>query len=47
MLSVIIPVKNEARSIADIVRRVKGLTMVDEVIVVNDGSSDATGNICL
>ena len=42
-LSVIIPACNERESIGDIVRRVKAVLDQAEVIVVDDGSTDGTG----
>lgn len=42
-LAVVIPAYNEAATIADIVRRAGRFT--DRVIVVNDGSSDATARV--
>ncbi|MCS6861219.1 MAG: glycosyltransferase family 2 protein [Abditibacteriales bacterium] len=42
MVSVIIPAYNEAERIADTVRAVQTIPQVDEIIVVDDGSSDNT-----
>lgn len=44
-LSVIIPVYNEAGSVADILARVRSVPVEKEIIVVNDHSADATGEI--
>ncbi|MBM3151448.1 MAG: glycosyltransferase family 2 protein [Chloroflexi bacterium] len=44
-LSIVIPVYNEARSIAELVRRVRDTGLADEIIVVDDGSSDGTRDI--
>ncbi len=41
-LSVVIPVYNEAATIAELVRRVQATGLVGEVIVVDDGSTDGT-----
>jgi glycosyltransferase involved in cell wall biosynthesis len=41
-LSVIIPVYNEAKTIAEIVRRVQKTGLVYETVIVDDGSSDGT-----
>jgi glycosyltransferase involved in cell wall biosynthesis len=45
MVSVIIPAYNEADRIADTVRAVKTIPQVDEMIVVDDGSSDNTAEV--
>ena len=42
-LSIVIPAKNEAGSIADVVSRARGAFSDAEIIVVDDGSSDETG----
>jgi glycosyltransferase involved in cell wall biosynthesis len=44
-VSVVIPVFNEARTIAEIVRRVTESEMAPEIIVVDDGSSDGTREV--
>jgi glycosyltransferase involved in cell wall biosynthesis len=44
-LSVIIPVLNEEKTIAEIVRRVKATGLVQEIIIVDDGSHDQTPDI--
>ena len=44
-LSVIIPVYNEARTIAEVIRRVGEVDLDKEIIVVDDGSSDGTVEI--
>jgi len=41
-LTVIIPAYNEKNTIQEIVRRVKAMKMVDEIIIVDDGSTDGT-----
>lgn len=43
-VSVIVPVYNEAPSIAECIRRLRSLAEIDELIVVNDGSDDGTGD---
>ena len=43
-VSVIIPAYNEEDTVATVVEVVKKLSFVDEIIVVNDGSSDNTEN---
>ncbi len=41
-VSVIIPAYNEEKTVSSVVKTVKSLNYVDEIIVVNDGSLDAT-----
>lgn len=45
ILSVIIPVYNEEKTIEEIVRRVWATGMVHEIIIVDDGSKDSTRDI--
>lgn len=42
-VTVIIPAKNEAQSIADLVRKIRVGGWANEIIVVDDGSVDGTG----
>jgi len=44
-LSVVMPVYNEKDTIAEILRRVLATNLADEVIVVDDGSSDGTSAV--
>jgi glycosyltransferase involved in cell wall biosynthesis len=44
-LSVIIPVYNENQTIREILRRVHVMRMIDEIVVVDDGSTDGTRDI--
>jgi glycosyltransferase involved in cell wall biosynthesis len=44
-LTVIIPVYNEAGTIDEIIRRVKATRLADEIIVVDDHSSDGTRDL--
>src|SRR5512133_1475406 len=41
-LSVVIPVYNEVENICEILKRVKSLKLANEIIVVDDGSTDGT-----
>ncbi len=41
-LSVIIPIYNEAKTIQEILRRVEATGLVDEIVVVDDGSVDGS-----
>lgn len=44
-LSVVIPVYNEERNIAEIIKRVKESNMAYEIVVVDDGSRDGTRQV--
>jgi glycosyltransferase involved in cell wall biosynthesis len=44
-LSVIIPVYNEAKTISEIIRRVIATGLADEILVVDDGSTDGSREI--
>lgn len=44
-LSVIMPVYNEKDTVLEIVRRVRAIDLVDEVIIVDDGSKDGTREV--
>ncbi len=44
-LSVIIPVYNEANTIREIIQRVSSTGLVDEIVLVDDGSRDGTREI--
>ena len=44
-VSVILPAYNEEKTVASVIETVKALNYVDEIIVVNDGSLDATEQV--
>jgi len=44
-VSVVIPAYNEAETVEKVVKVIKSLNYIDEVIVVDDGSTDKTGQI--
>lgn len=46
-LSIIIPAKNEAKALCYLLPELKKAYQQDEIIVVNDGSTDDTSKICL
>jgi glycosyltransferase involved in cell wall biosynthesis len=41
-ISVIVPAYNEVHTIAELVRRVQGVGIADEIIIVDDGSTDGS-----
>jgi glycosyltransferase involved in cell wall biosynthesis len=45
MLSIIIPVYNEENTLATLLKRVEGVTLDKEILVVDDGSTDSTYEI--
>jgi glycosyltransferase involved in cell wall biosynthesis len=44
-ITVLIPVYNEKKTINEIIRRVQATKLVEEIVVVNDGSTDGTREI--
>jgi len=44
-LSVIVPVYNEERTVEQIVDRLRGIPLALEIIAVDDGSRDGTGEV--
>src|SRR5262245_16995829 len=45
MLSIILPVFNEEKTIRTLVEQVRALSLDKEIIIVDDGSTDATGEL--
>ncbi|MDI3311828.1 MAG: glycosyltransferase family 2 protein [Thermoanaerobacterium sp.] len=45
MISVIIPAYNEEKNIEDVLKVLKKIDIIDEIIVVNDGSTDNTEKV--
>ncbi len=45
MVSIIVPVYNEERTIYKVIKGLKSLSIQKEIIVVNDGSTDSTASI--
>lgn len=45
LLSVIVPVYNEAESIEQIIQRLRGVPLPMEIIAINDGSTDGSGAV--
>jgi glucosyl-3-phosphoglycerate synthase len=46
-ISVCLPARNEALTIGDIVRAARACAIVDEVVVIDDGSTDATATVAV
>jgi len=44
-LSVVVPVYNEKKTVKEIIRRVQAIGIPKEIIVVDDGSTDGTGEL--
>lgn len=44
-ISVVLPAKNESGAIGETIRKIQALNLADEILVVNDGSSDQTAVI--
>jgi glycosyltransferase involved in cell wall biosynthesis len=46
-ISVVLPAKNEEGAIGETILRIKALEIIDQILVVNDGSEDQTRQIAL
>lgn len=46
-ISVVIPARNEEKHIAKVIEKIKNCELVDEIIVIDNNSSDKTGEIAL
>ena len=44
-LIIVVPVYNEADKIIDTINGLKTIESIDEIIIVNDGSTDNTGDV--
>ncbi|WP_166168608.1 glycosyltransferase family 2 protein [Acinetobacter sp. SA01] len=44
-VSVVLPAKNESAAIEQTIKKIKQLNIADEIIVINDGSTDATQQV--
>lgn len=44
-ISVVLPAKNEAGAIGDTIRKIHALGIVNEILVINDGSTDSTKQV--
>ncbi|WP_111859183.1 glycosyltransferase family 2 protein [Acinetobacter sp. CFCC 10889] len=44
-ISVVLPAKNEAGAIGETIKKIQQLSLVNEIIVVNDGSTDQTQHV--
>src|SRR5678815_2950927 len=45
LLTVIIPAYNESRTLGELIKRVMAAPFAKEIIIVNDASTDATGQV--
>ncbi|MCR4330866.1 MAG: glycosyltransferase, partial [Patescibacteria group bacterium] len=45
MVSVIIPAHNEEKTIGQVIKSIRSHSLVEEILVVNDGSTDETVTI--
>jgi glycosyltransferase involved in cell wall biosynthesis len=45
LLSIVVPVYNECRTLPEVIRRVRAVPIAKEIILVDDGSTDGTGDL--
>jgi len=45
-LSILIPVYNEKKTLAEIIEKVKQVPIEKEIIIVDDGSTDGSREVC-